>query len=243
VVLSQFISLVMLLVAVWLAVKEPFSIDALFLGSIAGVCGAVGLVALYSGLARGPMGVVAPLTAVVAAVVPVIYSFLQSGLPAVTDLLGMVAALGAIWMISGGDGQGRIKMGDLWLPLTAGLGFGLFFILIAGAGEQALIWPLIWARCTSVIGILLVGSLIGKIEKPGRGLLPLISLIGLLDTGGNLFFIMATRFGRLDIAAILASLYPTATVFLAWTILKEKLNRRQWIGIGMVGLAVVLISA
>jgi drug/metabolite transporter (DMT)-like permease len=242
VVLSQFVSLLILLFAVFLVTPEAFTTQAAIWGGIAGVCGALGLVALYSGLARGPMGVVAPLTAVIAAIVPVVFSIFQIGLPAASDLIGIIVALGAVWIISSGNNLAKINFKDLALPLLAGLGFGLFFILIARASTESTIWPLVFARTSSVIFIFLVGLLLGKNEIPQRSQVPLIALAGIFDTAGNILFILATRFGRLDIAAVLSSLYPAATVFLAWMVLKEGLTNRQWIGVVLVILAVVLIA-
>ncbi len=242
VVLSQFVSLLILLFAVFLVTPEAFTTQAAIWGGIAGVCGALGLVALYSGLARGPMGVVAPLTAVIAAIVPVVFSIFQIGLPAASDLIGIIVALGAVWIISSGNDLAKINFKDVALPLLAGLGFGLFFILIARASTESTIWPLVFARTSSVIFIFLVGLLLGKNEIPQRSQVPLIALAGIFDTAGNILFILATRFGRLDIAAVLSSLYPAATVFLAWMVLKEGLTNRQWIGVVLVILAVVLIA-
>ena len=242
VVMSQFVSLVILSVGVYLINAGPFSLEAAFMGAIAGLCGSAGLVALYTGLARGPMGVVAPVTAVVAAVVPVLFSIFQIGIPGPTDLIGIMIALGAVWMISSGKKEANVHIEDLGLSVFAGLGFGLFFILIAKASAQAVLWPLIFARSSSIIAILLVGLLLRRIERPALDQLPIIALSGIFDTGGNIFYILATRYGRLDIAAVLSSLYPAATVFLAWMILKEKLSRCQWVGVILVFTAVILIA-
>jgi drug/metabolite transporter (DMT)-like permease len=242
VVISQFVSLLILVGGVYLIGNDTFSMEAAIWGAIAGVCGAVGLVALYTGLARGPMGVVAPLTAVIAAVVPVLYSIFQSGLPATSDLFGIIAALGAVWVISSGKGEAKVQIVNLGLPVLAGLGFGLFFILIARASAQAVIWPLIFARSSSVLIILLIGLLLARIDRPALNQLPLIALAGVFDTAGNILYILATRYGRLDLAVVLSSLYPAATVFLASIVLKERLTRRQWVGVILVILAVVLIA-
>jgi len=233
---------VILVGGVFLVGNESFSMESAIWGAIAGLCGAAGLVTLYAGLARGPMGIVAPLTAVVAAVVPVVSSIFQSGLPGAADLIGILVALGAVWVISSGKKEAQVQIADLGLPVFAGLGFGLFFILIARASAEAVIWPLIFARISSVVIILLVGLLLRRIDKPALDQLPIIALAGVFDTSGNIFYILATRYGRLDIAAVLSSFYPAATVFLASILLKERLTRRQWIGVILVILAVVLIA-
>jgi drug/metabolite transporter (DMT)-like permease len=242
VLLSQLVSLLLLTGWFFLSSSEPFSLDALIYGVIAGLCGAVGLVALYTGLARGPMGITAPLTAVVAAVVPVMFGITVGGLPDASDTMGIIIALPAVWAISGGNESRKTSPANLGLPLIAGLGFGLFFILFARASREAIVLPLIFARSSSIIIIFLVGLLQNQVKKPDPRSLLIICLAGILDTGGNLFFALANRFGRLDIVAVLSSFYPAATVFLAWILLNEKLTRRQWIGVVIAILAVILIA-
>jgi drug/metabolite transporter (DMT)-like permease len=214
----------------------------LILGGVAGVSGAIGLVALYVGLASARMGVVAPMAAVVTATIPILVSFLFEGVPASSQLVGFGTALVAVWMLSGGGDGGAIRARELGLAVTAGLGFGTFFILIDRVSESALLWPLVAARIAS-IGFLLLLSLARRgWERPDRNLLPLIILAGIFDTGGNTFFALATRMGRLDIAAVLSSLYPAATVLLAWLFLKERLMPRQWMGVVATLAALVLIA-
>lgn len=242
VALSQFVSLVLLVLSAVLIPEGDNSVRDMVLGGIAGVCGAAGLVALYSGLARGPMGVVAPVTAIAAAIVPLIFSMLNEGLPAVEDFLGFIIALVAVWLISQGGLEAKLHLSDLRLPIFAGIGFGIFFILIDQVSSNAILWPLVSARGTSILVVLIVGMLSRNIELPVLTRLPIIALAGIFDTGGNIFFALATRAGRLDISAVLSSLYPAATVVLAWIILKERLTMRQWIGILLALVAVILIA-
>ena len=242
VVLSQFVSLVLLVLSAVLIPEGDNSLRDIALGGIAGVCGAAGLVALYSGLARGPMGVVAPVTAVAAAIVPVIFSILSEGLPALEVFAGFIIAFNTVWLISQGGQEAKIHLSDLRLPIFAGFGFGIFFILIDRVSSNAILWPLVSARSASILVVFIVGMLSRNIELPVLPRLPIIALAGIFDTGGNIFFALATRVGRLDISAILGSLYPAATVVLAWIILKERLALRQWIGILLALVAVILIA-
>jgi drug/metabolite transporter (DMT)-like permease len=242
VVLSQFVSLVLLVLSAVLIPEGDNSLRDIALGGIAGVCGAAGLVALYSSLARGPMGVVAPVTAVAAAIIPVIFSILNEGLPAMEVFVGFVIALIAVWLISQGGQEAKIHLSDLRLPIFAGFGFGIFFILIDQVSSNAILWPLVSARSASILVVFIVGMLSRNIELPVLTRLPIIALAGIFDTGGNIFFALATRVGRLDISAILGSLYPAATVVLAWIILKERLATQQWIGILLALVAVILIA-
>lgn len=245
IVVSQIFGVTML-VAMALLQGEPLpGAGALLVGAVAGLAGAVGLVALYRGLANSHMGVVAPLTAVVAAGLPVMIGILLEGAPGALRLLGFVFALGGVWFISR-DGQGNpVTLRMLYLPLFAGLGFGLFFILIDRVSEEAIFWPLVAARLSSITFLSLrifLGSAAGGYVRPSRQRLPLILLTGLLETGGNVFFALASAAGRLDIASILASLYPAATVFLAWAVLKEQLAPRQWAGVAAVLASIILIT-
>ena len=242
VVLSQFVSLVLLVLSAVLIPEGDNSLRDIALGGIAGVCAAAGLVALYSGLARGPMGVVAPVTAVVAAIVPVLFSVFSEGIPTIMAMVGFAGALVAVWLISQGDQDAKIHLSDLRLPIIAGFGFGIFFILIDQVSSNAILWPLVSARGASILVVFIVGMLSRNIELPDLTQLPIIALAGVFDTGGNVFFALATRVGRLDISAILGSLYPAATVVLAWIILKERLAMRQWIGILLALVAVILIA-
>jgi len=242
VALSQFVSLVLLILSAFLIPEGNLTVQDMLLGGVAGLCGALGLVALYSGLARGPMGVVAPVTAVVAAIVPVGVSIFFEGLPEVQQIVGFGIALVAVWLISQTGNDTKISFRDLELPILAGIGFGLFFILIDRVSDNAILWPLVSARIASIGLVVIIALLKRQIEAPALQLLPLIALAGIFDTGGNVFYALATRIGRLDISAILSSLYPAATVMLAWIILKERLTLRQWIGVVLVLLAVVLIA-
>ena len=242
VALSQFVSMVLLIFAGFLLPEENIFMQYIILGALAGVCVATGLVALYTGLAHDKMGVVAPVTAVVAAIVPVIFSIFLEGLPQPLQIIGFGIALISIWLISRTDQNSKFQLGGLKLPIFAGIGFGLFFILIERVSDNAIWWPLVSARITSICLVLVAAVLTQKLNAPNAYQLPIIALAGIFDTGGNVFYALATRFGRLDIAAILSSLYPAVTVVLAWIILKERLTLYQWLGVVMVLSAVLLIT-
>lgn len=218
----------------------PF--DGIIWGILAGIFISIALLSLYKGLSLGKMGFVAPVSAVVAAGVPVIYAAIFEGLPQVHKLLGFVVALIAVWLIAS-DSEGiTVQKKDLYLPLTAGMGFGLFFITIDLVSETAVLWPLTAARIAAVGVLLVFIALSGPVEMPGRSVLPVILVAGIFDTGGNTFYALASQAGRLDIASITSSLYPAGTVLLAWFILKEKLAQKQWMGVAAALVAIVLIS-
>lgn len=243
VVLAAYAVGFVLLIALALVWKEPFPAFAdIIWGGVAGVAGVLGLLAFYSALASGKMGIAAPVSAVLTASLPVIFSAFTTGLPALVQLAGFVLALLALWLISRPQQTTESAQG-IGLALLAGCGFGFFFILISRVNPAATFWPLAVARFTSVLVLLIVRPLRGEPVLSGMKITPLMVLAGILDAIGNAFFVLAAHSGRLDIAAILSSLYPAATVLLAALVLKERATRIQAIGIVLVLLAIPLISA
>jgi uncharacterized membrane protein len=233
-------ALVLLVIA--LVVGEPFpSLAGWLWGIAAGLVGVIGLMALYQGLATGKMGLVAPLSAVIGGGVPILYTAIFQGLPPPIQLLGFSFGLIAVWLLSSQDGV-RIRLEDLTLPLIAGLGFGFYFVLIDIATVESVYWPLVPAR--TVAGLLLIPIALRLRQPllPVRASAPFVAASGTLDALGNLFFALAASTGRLDIAAVLSSLYSATTVGLAWIFLKERLNVRQWIGVAAALAAIVLVS-
>lgn len=233
----------LLLLGLAIVSAEPLpSLRSLGFGGAAGLAGAIGLIALYRGLAAGKMGIVAPLSAIVTAILPISAAMVTEGLPSAFQLSGLVLGMVAIVMLSYEHNGAGLRWRDLGLPLIAGTGFGLFFILIDAATEAALLWPLVAARCLSIILVFFVLLARRSPLQMPRKIWPWICFAGVLDTAGNAFFVLATQLGRLDISAVLASLYPAATVILAWVILKERLQRQQWAGIVTTLLALGLIT-
>src|SRR5579859_1278554 len=230
-----------LLVALALIWREPFpsSVDLIW-GGIAGLAGAIGLIAFYSALSIGQMGIIAPVSPVLTAAIPVIFSAFTVKLPSWLQLGGFLLALVAIVLISRPErAKGRPK--GLGLALLAGCGFGCFFILVSRVTPSATFWPLAVARLTSVLFLLVMMLLRRQRIAPKMTVAPLIVLAGILDAIGNAFFVLSAHAGRLDVAAILSSLYPAATVLLATFILKERMTRIQTIGLFLALVAIPLI--
>lgn len=214
----------------------------LLLGGVAGLAAMVGLLGLYTGLAQGRMGIVAPLTAVLAATVPIIFSAVTEGAPPVTRLGGFGLALGAVWLLSGAGRRDTTDLLELAYALMAGLGFALFFILIDQVNEVAIFWPLAVARLSSVAFLAVFIRTRGRWQAIPRRQLALVAVAGILDAVGNALFALAARYGRLDLAVVLSSLYPVATVLLAQLVLKERLGRLQWLGVLLAVLALPLVT-
>ncbi len=209
----------------------------------AGVCGGIGVVALYRGLANGRMGVVAPVSAIVTAILPILFGLFTQGLPAAQRVAGFGAALVAVWFVSRTGQATTLQLRDLGISSLAGLGFGGFLIFMAQVQSSSILWPLTFARSASLLLMLTAVALTRQKALPARSQLLLPALVGLLDTGGNAFYLLAAHAGRLDIAAVLSSLYPAETVLLAWFLLKEPISRIQSIGIAITLVAIGLIAA
>jgi uncharacterized membrane protein len=239
-VFSSLSGLVMILAVL---IQETFpGFPNLLWACVAGISGALGLAALYRGLAIGCAAIVAPTSAVVGAILPVVYGLLTNGLPSLTHLAGFCLAFLGIWLVSrsaaGADAGAR--RGFL-LACLAGVGFGGFFILVGQVEAGKVFTPLILTRCV-MLGIALVLLSTNHLTLPGWRETPEAWLAGVLDAGGNVFYLLAKQYTRLDVAAVLSSLYPAATVILAALLLKERISRGQWLGAGICLLAIILIT-
>ena len=241
VIISQAVGVVLLIgLASLLGEPVPPGTDFVW-GAVAGMGGGIGLIALYTALAAGRMGVAAPLSAVVAALIPVVFGIFADGWPALLQLLGFGLALVAVWLISRSEDV-KVRLPDLWLPLVAGTGFGMFFVAIGRTSGVAVMWPLVGTRVASSTLLIAIARLARQPMATQREHLGFIALSGILDTGGNAFYALAARMGRMDVAPVLGSLYPASTVWLARFILKERLSRAQLLGVAAALTAIVLIA-
>lgn len=209
----------------------------------AAVFGALGLAGLYRALADGQMGIVAPITGVLTAAIPVAIGILASGLPAPVRLVGFALAFVAILLVSLAD-DGSTGRGGLLLAFGAGVSFGLYSTCV-GQIEGGVFGPLALSRLVGallVLGIVLLARVPVRASFAGRPrLLGLLLAVGLLDLAGNASFLLAAQAGGLALAAILGSLYPVSTVVLAAVVLREPIGRVHAAGIGTAALAAMLI--
>jgi drug/metabolite transporter (DMT)-like permease len=245
VALSEAFGLLLLLAAALLSgAAQPAWADLAF-AALAGALGCSGLTLLYKSFADGQMSLAAPVSALTSAALPIAAGTFLEGFPGALKLAGFVLALGAIWLISRDQGSTRpahIRVADLRLPLVAGVFFGLYFILMERATQGTVLWPMIASRLAGVIVIAAYVGLRGGPLLPPRPVWRLIFLNALLDIGGNALYILSARAGRLDVAAVLGSLYPGSTVLLAWLLLKERINRWQLAGILAALGAIILMT-
>ncbi len=232
----------LVLVSAALFWRETFpSVRGILWAMLGGISGALGIAAFYRALSMGHVAIVAPTTGVISAILPVVFGLLTQGLLAQTKLIGFGLALIGIWLVSAASSsEGRVSRREFGLACLAGIGFGGFLIFLGLVDPGKIFTPLIVSRSmTLCIGLILIK--LNRLPLPAPSSNPTALLAGVLDAGGNLFYILARQYTRLDIAALLASLYPASTVILAGLILKEKMSFRQGVGVGMCLAAILLI--
>lgn len=233
-----------LVTIVALALREqlPPAADLIW-GAVAGLSGMVGIGFLFRGFQTGRMGIVAPVSAVLTAGIPVLFSAVvrQVAPPTYIQMAGFVVALVGIWLLARPERiTGRPQ--GLGMAVIAGLGFAGFFIGLDQVGPAAKFWPLVSGRLASWL-VMVVFMLVTRRPFQVRQLpIGLLAMSGTLDIAGNLFFLLATQAGRLDVASVLASLYPAVTALLARVVVKEHLTRPQLIGVVLAVLAIVMIT-
>jgi drug/metabolite transporter (DMT)-like permease len=212
----------------------------------AGAAGNVGLVLFYRALAGGVMSVVAPVTAVCAAAVPVLVGLALGDRVGALAAVGIALALVAVVLVSAEEGLAalrRTRPAGLGIPLLAGVGFGLFFVLLDRTSADAGLTPLVASRGTAVVLLVLLALGRRRPLRLSRPAVPLVVLGGALDVSANALFLGATQQpGQLAVVGVLASLYPVSTVVLAQVVLRERLVPAQFAGLGAAVLAVVLIT-
>jgi drug/metabolite transporter (DMT)-like permease len=249
---SKLASLATMLFFAWLRAEQIPSLHVLAWAGAAGVAGAVGLMALYQALAVGVMGIAAPVSAVIAATMPVVFAAFSEGPPTGVQFAGFGLALVAVWFISRPPApaiaRSQRQPRGLRLAALAGIGFGGFYVFISQARAAAVFWPLAASQFITFVTVIAVVCAVtlaqrrGVFELPIQ-VIPMMLLAGLLDAGGNAFFLLAEHAGRLDVAAVLASLYPASTVMLARLLLRERVSPPQAFGIIAALASIPLIAS
>jgi len=237
---SHVVGLSLVIAAVPFVAGELTAHDVV-IGAIGGLGGAAGVGLLYQALAIGPMSVVAPVTALLAAAVPVVAGVASGERPGLGATVGMGMALVAIVLVSA-EGGGSLRPADrrgVNYAMGSGLGFGLFFVALSYTGDDAGVWPLVAARLASVT-VMVVLALAGRVDAtiaagPGR---PLTAAAGALDVLANVLYLLAVRRGLLSVVSVLSSLYPVSTIILARVVLGER-----FIAIQRVGMALAISAA
>lgn len=261
VVVSGHVVTLMLLLAACAFWALPVPHPAEFLeGAIGGLEGSLALALFYRALAMGAMGLTAALTGLLTALVPVLFGLWSEGLPAPLAAAGLILGCIAIWLVchsSGKTPRNATPPLALLFGAISGAGFGLQLILLKFAAKDGVLWALTSARMGGVLSmsVILVFAWPRHVahgsgdtaRNPIRkriwtGFWGIGILAGALDTIGNVGYTIAAHTGRLDLAAMVSSLYPGFTILLAALILREWPTRRQTLGMAIALASVVLLS-
>lgn len=246
---AQVSGLAVLLVALPLLGPALVTRHDLFFGAAAGVFGGLGVVVVYRTLAKGPMSVVAPTTALSASAVPVLAGLVLGDRPGPAALLGIGVSFVAVALITRERSEdapvpARVAVAALLPALGGGAIFGLFFVLLHQTGDEAGLWPLLAARLTSVpILAVLAASRREPLGLRASGMLGAVAVSGSLDMAANILYLLASQHGMLAVVAALTGLYPASTIVLAQTRLSERLAPVQFLGLGVAALAAVMVAA
>ena len=212
-------------------------------GALAGIGTGAGGAFLYRGLASGRMGVVAPISAVGAALLPVCVGVATGERPALLVWLGILAAVPGIWLVSREPGGSGDLAAGILDGVLAGLGFGLLFAAMGQVPEEAGFAPLAVAQAVGAVSVAVTATLLGGRWVPSERSDAWGVLAGLLASAAVVAFLLATQTGLLTVASVVTSLYPAVTIALAAAVLRERIHASQGVGLLMCGLAVGLVAA
>lgn len=221
---------------------------AVFWGALCGVSQAFGIWWFYAALGAGPISVVSPLTAILVAGIPVGVGLVMGERPGLIAGIGVVFALIAVVLVSreATDEDAtphKFTATVAWLTVGSGLAFGLNFVLIHQAPEEAKLWPLVFARLSASVLVLVIAAVSANLRPPSGTPLRLAVLAAVLDTGANIAMLLALHASLLSLAGVLMSLYPAATVLLAIVVLRERVTMWQTVGMVLALVAVAMIAA
>lgn len=245
VAISQMFGAILLVSLLFVFGPETYRMSDFLWGAAAGLIGATGLIFFYRGLSVGRMAVVAPLSAVTTAIVPLTFGLLTGERPSTLASIGVILAIPAIALIT------RERTTETGKPRTtgaldgfvAGIGFGAFFILISRTDPTSGIWPLVGARTASIPFVLLIAAAFRQPVKPMRDLDPTIAWAGILDIAANGLYLFAVRAGLLSLASVVTSLYPASTIILARMVLKEQMTATRILGVLLALTGIAFIAA
>lgn len=243
-VVGQLSSAVCALGALALFPGSPTASD-LGWGLLAGLGGGVGVGFLYRGLSTARMGVVAPISAIGAALLPVAVGLVTGERPSLLALVGIAAALPAIALISrvpASHESGPAKASGVTDGALAGLGFGVLFVFLDRVGDGGALTGLAASQVTSVVTVIVVATAMGSPWLPRDRFAARAVVMGPLGATAQGAFLFATQEGLLSVVSVISSLYPASTVLLAALLLREAILRAQAVGLALAAVAVTLVA-
>jgi drug/metabolite transporter (DMT)-like permease len=226
----------------------PISAGAVVWGSLGGISQACGEWWLYAALGAGPISVVSPLTAVLSAAVPVGVGIAIGDRPGVLAAAGIPLAMVAVVLVSREATDEdvtphRFTTTVALLTIGSGVAFGLNFALIHQAPVESRLWPLLFARMSATMLVIIVAAASRNLRVPSGKPLRLALTLPVLDASANVAMLLALHASLLSLASVLISLYPVATVVLAMAVLRERVTRWQALGMILAAVSVSMIAA
>ncbi len=248
VVLVSYPIVMVLLGVVAAVVGGPISAGAVIWGSLGGIGQACGVWWLYAALGAGPISVVSPLTAVLTAAVPVGVGVALGERPGVVAVAGVALAMVAVVLVSRQATDEdviphRFTKSVAALTVGSGVAFGLNFVLIHQAPAESRLWPLLFARISACILVIVVAAASHNLRLPSGKSLRLALTLPVLDAGANVAMLLALHASLLSLTGVLISLYPASTVVLAMAVLRERVTRWQTLGMVLAAVSVAMIAA
>lgn len=224
-------------------IAPTLSMDGYFVpGVIAGIAGFIGLVAFYTGLATGRMGVVSPISSL-SVVIPLVFALAQGERPTSVQTVGIIIAIAGAFMASGPEVKNGLPLKPLIFALIAAIGFGTALTFIAIGSETDSLHTMTAMRVASVSICILLALRYRTIGGFLKSNIPLLIFIGVADFLANFLLGVATTKGLVSIAMVFGSLFPIVTILLAFKFLHERLQKVQYFGIGFAIGGVILIAA
>lgn len=210
---------------------------------VAGLGNGIGTAFLYRGLSGGRMGVVAPVSGVGAALVPIVVGVATGERPAALAWIGIVIAIPAIWLVAREPSATTFSSTALIDGALAGLGFGSLFAALAQIPEESGFLPLALNQVVGAGVVIVVACALRQPWLPRSPRAALGAISGLLAAAATALFLLATQTGFLTVSAVITSLYPAVTVLLAALVLREQVHRDQAMGLVLCALTVGLVAA
>jgi drug/metabolite transporter (DMT)-like permease len=250
--ISQLAGTVLLVVLVPVVGGTPTTHD-LVVGGAAGLAGACAVAVFYRAMAVGAMSVIAPVSALTATALPVLFGLARGERPPPVALVGVVVAVAAILLVSQHGGSTpddpetwreapTSHRSAILMGLLSGVLFGILFIVLDGVADGAGLWPLVGARIASLPFLVVLSLATHTAIRPTSGSLSLIATCGAFDMLANVFLLLAFGHGLLVLVTVITSLYPASTLVLARVVLHERMRAIQKVGLAIAALAIVLIS-
>ena len=241
------------------ASSGPARLPGLAWGIGAGLVGGLGLIIFYTGLAAGPMSVVAPVSGLASTVLPVAVALAEGERPGAGVYAGALLCMATI-VLASSAGNSNPAHGTSPAPrprrpgvgralgygIASGASFGLFFLLIRNAGQSGELWPVAAGRAGELAVVIIAAALLRRSLRPrgaDRRLLLAAAGAGAIDVVANICYVAATRTGMFGLAVVLASLYPGITVLLARVMLGERLRWAQRTGLALAAIGIILVTA